>query len=203
MPSDTFNLAGPIESNPAAAWAKIVGATISSDGNFATGGVNTMYHWLDPAINADKQYTQVLIPEEIGATNANTFTGGVRLQDGARSGYAGYYYKGGSVYGWAVLLRIDNGSMVPLGSGIQTTPPPLSLRLEMEGNQLVLKKMAAGDSDWVTIRSATDATYPSGKVGLISATVSYGFFLDTWEGGSLGVPASGGGGKGLLLRGVG
>lgn len=200
MPSDTFNVAGPIESNPAAAWVKVMGTTISSDGNFATGGQHAMYHWNDPAINADKQYSQILIPAEMAAAYANTFSGSVRLQDSVRSGYTAYYYRGAVEYGWAILLRIDNGSMVPLGSGIQTSPPPLSLRLEMQGNQLVLKKKAGSDSDWITIRSATDATYPTGKVGLLSEHPSAGFFLDAWEGGSLGAGVDH---SGLLLRGVG
>ncbi|MCC7407205.1 MAG: hypothetical protein IT442_03985 [Phycisphaeraceae bacterium] len=199
MASDLFNIPGAIEANPASSWVKVLGATISSDGNFATGGLNTVYHWLDAGIDPVKQFTQVQIPAEIALTSANTFGGGLRLQEGASSGYVPYYYKGGSIYGWAVIMRIDSGAMVPLGSPIQTSPPPLSLRFEADGNQLVLKKMAAGDSDWVTIRTATDATYPTGKVGLISAHPSSGFFLDAWEAGSLTLPST----AGMLLRGVG
>ncbi|MCC7409100.1 MAG: hypothetical protein IT442_13615 [Phycisphaeraceae bacterium] len=199
MASDLFNIPGAIEANPTSSWVKVLGATISSDGQFATGGVQSLYHWLDESIHPSKQYTQVQIPAEIALTSANTFSGGLRLQDGVRSGYAAYYYKGGSVYGWVMLLRVDNGTMVPLGSGLQIDPPPLSLRFEVEGSQLVLKKMAAGDADWVTIRTATDATYPTGKVGLISAHPSSGFFLDAWEAGSLSTPSV----AGMLLRGVG
>ncbi|MCC7409354.1 MAG: hypothetical protein IT442_14925 [Phycisphaeraceae bacterium] len=199
MASDLFSIAGAIEANPASSWVKVLGATISSDGNFATGGVNAVYHWLDAGIDPAKQFTQVQIPAEIALTSANTFGGGLRLQDSVRSGYAAYYYKGGSVYGWVMLLRVDNGTMVPLGSGLQIDPPPLSLRFEADGNQLVLKKKAAGDADWVIIRTATDATYATGKVGLISAHPSSGFFLDTWEAGSLTLPST----AGMLLRGVG
>ncbi|MCC7408872.1 MAG: hypothetical protein IT442_12425 [Phycisphaeraceae bacterium] len=199
MASDLFSVAGAIEANPASSWVKVLGATVSSDGNFATGGVHTLYHWLDMSIHPSKQYTQVQIPVEMAVANANTFGGGLRLQDGVRSGYAAYYYKGASEYGWAAILRINDGSMASVGGGIQTSPPPLSLRFEADGNQLVLKKKAAGDADWVTIRTATDATYPTGKVGLISAHPSAGFFLDTWEAGSLTLPST----AGMLLRGVG
>ncbi|MCC7407483.1 MAG: hypothetical protein IT442_05390 [Phycisphaeraceae bacterium] len=199
MASDLFSVAGAIEANPASSWVKVLGATISSDGQFATGGVNTVYHWLDAGIDPAKQFTQVQIPAEIALTSANTFGGGLRLQEGASSGYVPYYYKGGSIYGWAVMMQIDGGAMVPLGSPIQTSTPPLSLRFEADGNQLVLKKKAAGDADWVTIRTATDATYPTGRVGLISAHPSSGFFLDAWEAGSLTHPST----AGMLLRGVG
>ncbi len=186
-PYDPFSVSGAIEANTGALWVKVSGNTISSDGNYATGGIqDAMYHWNDPRIATDKQWTEVEIPTALSSSSAaGTFSGGLRLHATARSGYAGYYFKGVGMY-WAMIARIDNGTTISLlGSVLNTDAPPIALRLEADGTQIKLKKKASTDSDWVTISTVTDSTYATGKVGLISRHPLSGFFLDSWKAGTL------------------
>lgn len=106
---------------------------------------------------------------------------GVRLTGSAGSA-DGYGYAGGSTDSY--LFRIDDGSYTVLSDAGDAVTDDDVLRIEIEGTTIRCYKNGDLDTSLGSNGTFTDATYSSGKAGIVGLGTG-GNYIPDWEGGDL------------------
>ncbi len=127
----------------------------------------------------DDQYSEAVVD---GMNTGAQIGIGVRLA-GSEGTLDGYWYFGNS--NQSALRRIDNGVLTTLGSTGNGFTATDVIKITIEGDAIKCYKNGVLDTEVATNGEYTDATYSSGKAGIVGYDDHAGITLDEWEGGDL------------------